>query len=244
VTPAWAYAPVTDASAADIEGLTVKSFARLYEQAAARKGGEAALEALIPKPTTAAALARIADDRWLAGMARAVFRTGLNWSVVENKWPGIEAAFHGFSPQGVAFLSDDDLDVLMKDKRVIRHWRKLQAIRTNAQYLVDLAAEHGTAAKYFAQYPATNYVGLLEDLRKRAAFLGGTTGQYFLREMGKDSFILSKDVVAALQREGVFTGSPTAKSSLKAIQAAFNTWVAEGGESLTRVSRVLAFTVG
>lgn len=244
MTPAWAYAPVSDASAADIEGLTVKSFARLYEQAAARKGGEAALEALIPKPTSAAALARIADDRWLAGMARAVLRTGLNWSVVENKWPGIEAAFHGFTPQGVAFLSDDDLDVLMKDPRVIRHWRKLQAIRTNAQYLVELAAEHGTAAKYFAQYPSTDYVGLLGDLRKRAAFLGGTTGQYFLREMGKDSFILSKDVVAALQREGVFTGSPTSQSSLKAIQAAFNTWVAEGGESLTRVSRVLAFTVG
>jgi 3-methyladenine DNA glycosylase Tag len=244
VTPAWAYAPVSDASAADIEGLTVKSFARLYEQAAARKGGEAALEALIPKHTSAAALARIADDRWLAGMARAVLRTGLNWSVVENKWPGIEAAFHGFTPQGVAFLSDDDLDVLMKDPRVIRHWRKLQAIRTNAQYLVELAAEHGTAAKYFAQYPSTDYVGLLGDLRKRAAFLGGTTGQYFLREMGKDSFILSKDVVAALQREGVFTGSPTSQSSLKAIQAAFNTWVAEGGESLTRVSRVLAFTVG
>ena len=56
--------------------------------------------------------------------------------------------------------------------------------------------------------------------------------------------ISSKDVVAALQREGVFTGSPTSKSSLKAIQAAFNEWLAHGGQSLTRVSRVLAFTVG
>jgi len=222
----------------------MKAFARLYEQAAARKGGEQALEAMLPGPKPPSSLARIADDRWLAGMARAVLRTGLNWSVVENKWSGIEAAFHGFDPQGVAFLSDDDLDVLMKEARVIRHWRKLQAIRTNAQYLVELAAEHGTAAQYFAQYPSSDYVGLLEDLRKRAAFLGGTTGQYFLREMGKDSFILSKDVVAALQREGVFTGSPTSKSSLKAIQAAFNAWVADGGQSLTRVSRVLAFTVG
>ena len=222
----------------------MKTFARLYAQACERKGGETALEAMIPKPKSATALARITDDRWLAGMARAVLRTGLNWSVVENKWPGIEDAFHGFDPRGVAFLSDDDLDALMKDTRVIRHWRKLQAIRTNAQYLVDLAAEHGSAAKYLAHYPSTEYVGLLEDLRKRAAFLGGTTGQYFLREMGKDSFILSRDVVAALQREGVFTGSPTSKSSLAAIQAAFNEWVADGGESLTRVSRVLAFTLG
>jgi 3-methyladenine DNA glycosylase Tag len=62
--------------------------------------------------------------------------------------------------------------------------------------------------------------------------------------MGKDSFILSRDVVTALRREGIFTGSPTSKSSLVAIQAAFNEWVADGGRSLTRVSRVLAFTVG
>lgn len=222
----------------------MKSFSRLYQRACARKGGEKALEALLPRPKSAAALARIPDDRWLSGMAKAVFRTGLNWSVVENKWAGIEAAFDGFEPRGVAHFSDDDLDALLKDPRVVRHWGKLKAIRTNAQYLVELAAEHGTAAKYFAHYPSTDYVGLLEDLRTRGAFLGGTTGQYLLREMGKDSFILSKDVVAALGREKVFTGSPRSKSSLAAIQAAFNEWVADGGGSLTRVSRVLAFTVG
>ncbi len=62
--------------------------------------------------------------------------------------------------------------------------------------------------------------------------------------MGKDSFVLSKDVVAALQREKVFDGTPTSKTSRAAIQAAFNQWVSEGGKTLTRVSRVLAYTVG
>lgn len=222
----------------------MKDFSTLYEQAASRKGGEQALENLIPKPRSAATLARIADDRWLSGMAKAVFRAGFNWSVVDNKWPGIEAAFDRFDPHRVAFLSDDDLDAMLKDKRIIRHWRKLKAIRTNAQYLVDLAAEHGTAAKYFANYPSTEYIGLLDDIKTRAAFLGGTTGQYFLRELGKDSFILSRDVVAALKREKVFDGTPTSKSSLANIQNAFNEWVENGGKSLTRVSRVLAFTVG
>ena len=221
----------------------MKTFAKLYEQAASRKGGAMALESLIPKPGSAAALARIPDDRWLSGMAKAVFRAGFNWKVVDNKWPDTEAAFEGFDPHHVAFLSDDELDVLLKDDRIIRHWKKLKAIRTNAQYIVDLAAEHGSAAKYFARHPSANYIGLLEDIKKRAAFLGGTTGQYFLREMGKDSFILSRDVVAALQREKVFDGSPTSKSSLASIQDAFNQWVDDGGASLTRVSRVLAFTV-
>jgi len=219
-------------------------FSKLYLLAAMRKGGEAALEALIPEPESAVILARIPDDRWLSAMAKAVFRAGFNWKVVENKWEGTEAAFDGFDPHAVAFMSDDDLDVLMKDTRIIRHWKKLKAIRSNAQFVVDLAAEHGSAAKYFARYPSNDYVGLLDDLKIRASFLSGTTGQYFLREMGKDSFVLSRDVIAALRREKVFDGTATSKSSRTAIQAAFNQWVDDGGKSLTRVSRVLAFTVG
>lgn len=222
----------------------MKNFATLYERAARRKGGEAALEALIPKPKSPSALARIPDDRWLSGIAKSVFRAGFNWKVVDNKWPEIEAAYGGFDPRAVAFQSDEDLDRLVQDARVIRQYRKLRAIRANAQYLVDLAADHGSAARYFARYPSTGFIGLLDDMKKRGALLGGTSAQYFLREMGKDSFVLSRDVIAALRREKVFDGTPGSKASMSAIQAAFNRWVDDGGESLTRVSRVLACTVG
>lgn len=73
----------------------MNSFSKLYERAVAKKGGEAALEALISKPESKAALARIPDDRWLSGMAKSVFQAGFNWQVVENKWPDIEAAYGG-----------------------------------------------------------------------------------------------------------------------------------------------------
>ncbi len=222
----------------------MRSFDSLYETAATRKGGSRALDALISKPASRAKLARISDDRWLSAIAKSVFQAGFNWKVVENKWPDIEAAYDGFDPHAVAFQSDDDLDALVRDPRVIRQWKKLKAIRTNAQYLVELAEEHGSAARFFADFPSSRYVELLADMKARGAYLGGTTAQYFLRRMGKDSFILSRDVVAALQREKVFDGSPTSKRSLASIQDAFNTRVDDGGQSLTRVSRVLAFTVG
>ena len=221
----------------------MQSFDSLYELAAIRKGGSVELETLIGKPRSKAALLKIPDDRWLAEIAKGVFRAGFNWKVIENKWPGIEEAFDDFDPPTVAFYSDEDLERLVNDPRVIRHWKKLKAIRDNAHYVVELADEHGTAGRYFAEFPSTNYVDLLDDMKKRGSYLGGTTAQYFLRMMGKDSFILSRDVIAALRREKVFDGTPTSKSSLRAIQDAFNQWVDEGGKSLTRVSRVLAFTV-
>ena len=222
----------------------MRSFESLYDTAAARKHGSRALEALIPKPASRASLAKISDDRWLSAIAKSIFQAGFNWKVVENKWDDIEAAYDGFDPHAVAFQSDDDLDALVRDPRVIRHWKKLKAIRSNAHYLVELAEEHGSAARYIADFPSNRYVDLLADMKRRGAYLGGTTAQYCLRRMGKDAFILSKDVVAALQREEVFDGSPTSRTSLGKIQDAFNDWVENGGKSLTRVSRVLAFTVG
>ena len=220
------------------------SFEQLYAHAAERKGGPEALEALIPKPKSNRTLARVADDRWLSDMTKRVFQAGFNWKVVENKWPGFEAAFEHFDPHAIAAYSDDDLDALMKDTRVIRQWRKLKATRHNAQFIVDLEQEHGSAAKFFARSPSSAYVELLGTLKDRGAWMGGTTAQYFLRGMGKDSFILSKDVVKALQRETVITGSAGSKSALNDIQQAFDQWLSEGGKSLTRISRVLAFTVG
>jgi 3-methyladenine DNA glycosylase Tag len=62
--------------------------------------------------------------------------------------------------------------------------------------------------------------------------------------MGKDSFILSRDVVAALIREGVVDRPPSSKRDLAAVQDAFNRWMDESGRGLTQISRTLAMSVG
>jgi 3-methyladenine DNA glycosylase Tag len=222
----------------------MKSFAALYDRAVKRKGGVKALEALLPTPLTKAKLAKIPDDRWLSMMSKCVFQAGFNWQVVEKKWPDIEATFAGFHPQRWTFMSDDDLERLLRDKRIIRHATKVLAVRENATFLCDLAGEYGSAARFFADWPAEDYAGLLLLLKKRAARLGGTSAQYFLRSMGKDSFILSRDVVTALLREGVVSNDPKSQRDLKLVQAAFNHWQQESGRPLTQISKILAFTVG
>ena len=222
----------------------MKSFAALYDRAVKRKGGVKALEALLPTPLTKAKLAKIPDDRWLSMMSKCVFQAGFNWQVVEKKWPDIEEAFAGFHLQRWTFMSDDDLERLLRDKRIIRHATKILAVRDNATFLCDLAGEYGSAARFFADWPAEDYAGLLLLLKKRAARLGGTSAQYFLRSMGKDSFILSRDVVTALLREGVVSNDPKSQRDLKLVQAAFNHWQQESGRPLTQISKILAFTVG
>lgn len=220
------------------------SFESLFEIAAARKGGAEAFEATLPVMKSAGELAAIPDDRWLSQMAKCVFQAGFNWTVVDNKWPGFEAAFEGFDPGRWSLMSDDDLDRLLKDERVVRHAKKLMSVGENAAFLRELAGEHGTAGACFANWPAEDYVGLLEMMKKRGTRLGGMTAQYFLRVMGKDGFFTGGDVAAALIRDGIVDKQPSSKRDMAAVQAAFNRWRAESGRSLAAISRTLACTVG
>lgn len=221
----------------------MRHFDDIHAIALRRKGGEKALAKLLHKPKSAAALRRIPDDRWLSAMTKNVFRAGFVWRVVEHKWADFERVFGNFDVHGVAYLSDEAIESLLDEPAIIRHHRKLLAARDNATFLLELAAEHGTAAAYFADYPAERYVDLLDDLKKRACRMGGTSAQYFLREMGKDSFILSRDVVAALKREKVIDRGADSKRDRRAVQDAFNTWGRQSGRSLTEISRILAMSI-
>lgn len=221
----------------------MRAFDEIFEIAASRKGGAEALNAMLTPPKPAAELAAIPDDRWLATMTRCVFQAGFNWKVVENMWPGFEAAFNGFDIGHCAMLTDEDFERLVSDKRIIRNGAKIRSVQENAVFVQTLAAQAGSAGKAIADWPSTDFIGLLELLKKRGSRLGGTSGQYCLRFIGKDSFILSQSVVARLIAEGVVDRQPTSKKALADVQSAFNVWMQQSGRSLTDISRVLAMSL-
>lgn len=223
--------------------MTLNSFAAIRARAAARKGGEAALAALLPTMKTAAELAAIPDDRWLSMMSRCVFQAGFSWKVVETKWPGTEAAFWGFDPVRCRAMTDEEFDALLKDKRIIRNGAKVRSVQNNAALVMDIAAEYGSVGKAVGDWPAEDYVGLLDLLKKRGDRLGGGAGMMALRFMGRDGWVTSPDMVRALAAEGVIDGPPDSQKSRKAIQAAFTRWSVEEGTPFAHISRILAMSV-
>lgn len=219
-------------------------FAEIYERAAQRKGGANKLEGMLSKPKSARSLKRITDDRYLSEMTACVFRSGFVWRIVENKWPAFEEVFHGFDSMACAMLGDEELEQIAQDERIIRHAKKIHAVRNNALFVRDIKAEHGSFSAWIADWPVTDIVGLWAELKKRGDRLGGQTGRYFLRFMGKDSLLLSRDVVSALIAAGVVEKDPTSKKALGQVQNAVNEWMEESGRSLTEISRVLAMSAG
>lgn len=222
----------------------MRNFKEIEAAAAALHGGAADLEARLIAPTSADDIAKPGDDRWLATATKCIFQSGFNWRVIENKWPGFEAAFDGFDLGRCAMMTDEDLDRLLKDERVVRNGAKLKSVGDNARYFLSLAKEHGSAGAYFAAWRPEDYVQNLTALRKGGARLGGRTGQMLLRRMGVDSPVFSDDVVAALAREGVVDKAPTSAKALAAVQAALDEWRAQSGRSMTQISQILALSVG
>jgi len=220
------------------------SFDPILKRALKRTGGEENLEAQLPAPRTASELALTSDDRYLSLMSLRVFRAGLRHAVVDARWPAFEEAFHGFLPGRVTLMSDEEMEACMANKALIRHWAKICAVRDNAAAMQRTAQEHGSFGRWLAAWPGDDTVGLWDTLSRRFSQLGGNSGPYFLRMVGKDTFILTDDVVRGLADHGIVDKRPTAKGERQKVQQAFNRWAAEAGRPLCQISRILALSVG
>ncbi|MFT6551340.1 MAG: 3-methyladenine DNA glycosylase Tag [Zhongshania marina] len=225
--------------------VTTSLYQRYIERAITQHGSLAEIENKLPKPLSKAALVNIKDDRYLAEMAACVFRAGFVWRIIQLKWEGFETVFNHFLPIWVASRSPEEIETIATDTRIIRNLTKVKSVQENALFILDIQREHGSFGKFLAEWPEDNIVGLWKYLKKHGNRLGGNSGQYFLRFMGKDTFILSRDVCTALHAEGIVDKTQiTSQSDLAKVQAAFNKMRAESGRSLSELSMILALSIG
>jgi DNA-3-methyladenine glycosylase I len=137
------------------------------------------------------------DDGYFEQMSRAVFLAGLNWKVIEKKWPDIKRLFVNFSIDSVAEFNDEDIDRLLKDDGMIRSAKKITAVVTNAQTMQKVEQDYGSFAKYLQTVKAKSEEALLKDLHKRFAFLGESTAVIFLFSVGEEMPETIKRIQAA-----------------------------------------------
>ena len=220
------------------------SFQTLYDLAAINKGSPAMLEQVLPSTVTPKELSKITDDRYLSMMTRCIFRAGFVWRIIDYKWPGFENAFANFNPLAVAHFSDERLEQLAQDPTIVRHFTKIVAVRNNAVYVLDQQRRHGSFAAFIADWPTEDIVGLWLELKKQGSRLGGNSGPMMLRSMGKDTFLITKDVCDALVHHGFIDKfSVNSQRDLRRVQDIFNSLCEQSGRSLSEVSRILACTV-
>lgn len=223
----------------------MSGFARIRARAADRKGGEKVLVSLLGPSFDNAKVGAVSDNRILSTMAERVFAAGFVWRVIEQKWPGFEEAFLGFEPKRLLFQPDDFWHDLAGDSRIVRNPQKIKSVKENATFVERVSKEHGGFGRFLASWPADDQVGLMNYLGKHGSRLGGNTGQYFLRWVGWDTFILSSDMALALRDSGLdIAESPGSKRDLARVQEQMNAWKAETGLPYAHLSRILAMSIG
>lgn len=116
-------------------------------------------------------------------MTKAVFQSGISWSVIEGKWDGFREAFQGFDPSVVARFTPDDVDRLLQDTRIVRNRRKVEATVDNALEMEALDREHGDFRKYLRSHGS--FEETVADLKRHFRFLGDTGSYYFLHVVGE-----------------------------------------------------------
>lgn len=221
------------------------NYKTLFERACERKGGEAAVEELLPSPASHRKLSRLSSDRYLAEFTRKIFQSGFVWRVVNQKWDGFEEVFWNFDVERLVMMPDDMLERKAQDTKIIRNHSKVKTVRENAVMIAETERrEDKRFGRFIADWPAEDVVGLWLYLKKHGSRLGGNTGPYALRELGVDTFMLTQDIEGFLRSYKIIEGGLSSKKSLLATQAFFNDLRAESGRSLSELSRLVAMGFG
>lgn len=221
----------------------MESYLKIFDRAAERKGGASALSLLLGDNVDDQLLTDISDAEILSAFTKKIFQSGFVWRVVENKWLNFEEIFFEFNIEKMLMMPNEMLEQKASDPRIIRNYNKVKTIKENAQMIFN-EQENQPFGEFLANWPSDNIIGLWAYLKKHGSRLGGNTGPYALRVLGKDTFIISRDVEAYFRAHDIVTGGIQTKSSLNAMQKCFNQWQEESGLSLTQLSRLIAFSTG
>jgi DNA-3-methyladenine glycosylase I len=142
----------------------------------------------------------VSDDRRLfEKLCLEGFQSGLSWRTILAKRENFRAAFHDFDIDKIARFTNRDLERLLKDRGIVRHRGRIEAVINNARRAQELVKREGSLAAFIWRYepdveqlakPQTAStsaasMALSKDLKKQGwKFVGPTTVYAFMQAMG------------------------------------------------------------
>ena len=121
------------------------------------------------------------DNAYFENLSRVIFQAGLNWQVVDGKWPALKDAFCGFNIKKVAALTDNDVVEMLKNPDLIRHKGKIQAVIQNAKNFVLIEKTFGSFPNYLTSLDKSdNYSAVIKDIKSKFRWVGDSSATTFL----------------------------------------------------------------
>jgi DNA-3-methyladenine glycosylase I len=131
------------------------------------------------------------------------FQAGLSWITILRKRPVFREVFHGFDPERVAVMGDDEIEAAMLNEGIIRNRAKILSTIKNAKLTLELTRDspgaldelmwsfapepRSTRLTSMSQVPAVTEesTAMSKELRKRGfGFVGPTTMYALMQSAG------------------------------------------------------------
>lgn len=142
------------------------------------------------------------DDQYLYEMlVLELFQSGLSWSTILHKRVNFKQAFKDWNVVEVAQMNDQQIDLLMQDKGIIRNKLKINAAVKNARAFIAVQKKFGSFAKYLQQFVPTPIVHSLETIDELPA--ANDLSEKLAKQMKKDGFFFVGPVIIYSYLQGV-----------------------------------------
>ncbi len=130
---------------------------------------------------------RPTNDGYFENMTRVIFQGGLNWRIIDGKWPHFRKAFSDFSIDAVAKYDETEVERLMNDAGIVRNRAKIIATITNARQFQTILRTHGSFQSYLDSLDKSdNYARAVKELTINFSRLGPSSARIFLYSVGEN----------------------------------------------------------
>jgi 3-methyladenine DNA glycosylase Tag len=127
------------------------------------------------------------DNAYFENMCRVIFQAGLNWHVINEKWPSTRKAFANFEVNKVACFNSADVQRLLKDTGIVRNKSKIEGIIKNAKRFQVIEKVFGSFQGYIDSLDKTNnYAAAVKDLTSKFERLGPSSAAIYLYTVGEN----------------------------------------------------------
>jgi DNA-3-methyladenine glycosylase I len=126
------------------------------------------------------------DVEYFSNLTRVIFQAGLNWTMINNKWPNFKKAFDNFNIDKIAKYGLKDQKCLLKNTGIVRNKNKIVSTVENAKEFLRIRKEFGSFQEWLDSLDKTgNYKEVVKILRSRFKHVGPTTANIFIWSVGE-----------------------------------------------------------
>jgi len=121
------------------------------------------------------------DQKYFEILCLCLLQAGLSWGSIRKHWQKYKKGFYDFD---IHRLSKTKTRELLKDPRVVKNRKKVEAIIYNAKEFQEIKREYGSFAHFLKALHQLGHEALLQSLMKQFKHIGAYTAEYYLHSVG------------------------------------------------------------